>query len=982
MTNNTDGLQSLCDENIKTRSDFRKWSIHNHPDKVKNTNRHENFSKVSQLVSEYLPLNESKIDCDEFIPKPKVKSPSPKVKSPSPKPKSATPKPPSPKSPKPINIKKADCIRKAENWTKILSHQRFDKPSFDMELFKKDMENSSPKMVELLNTIRQLDKKDFNKEGKKYKHFIFSDVKKGGFGAKIIASALVANGFNHCFTKSLKIVKPKDNDNMETFGVLSSTAIYDTPFTQKHVKSVLKMYNERPTNVYGENMRFIVLDSGFKEGIDLFDVKYVHIFENQRNQADLIQAVGRATRSCGQKGLNFVPNVGWKLHIYQYYLTYEDPTSRVFDDYLRHAGVDLNTLEFSENVEKIAIETAVDYDLNININKYEVKVDDELLKLGYINGGSSNKTSSSSSSLLGCGDNDKCGKKSTKAVPFSITMFKKVYKKKLPDKFDKLSAKDKRIFFCQQLRTDSDFCKNVNHLYKSILEKNKTNIKQKTSSNQLALYEDKSSTNLNNKLALYENKSSTKQNNQLALYENKSSTNLNNQLALYENESREIENYMDMKEDMKNTEDMTFEEFQKYINKTFKEYKYKPIKVENMCVEGNKGNDALIKFTESQDFVTRYFVPNHFAKGLLIWHSVGTGKTCTAISVKSFLYERLDYSVIWVTRSTLKEDIWKNMYETICDHVIREKIRNKEDTTNLKKYLSKKFLPPMSYRQFSNMLEGKNALYEKLVKFNGKEDFLKNTLVIIDEAHKLYSKDLIATERPKMNIIEEKLNNSPSCKVMLMTGTPIADDPMEFFKLLNLIMKKDKFPTSFNKFREEFLMNNQFTSSGKSEFQKRTKGLISYLNRRFDPRQFTQPVFHNKPVTMSINKGDSHEDCMSNAKNTNLECIQRIIDIKETNEDLEKLIKEIDTLDKEIKTLVVESKSNKSLKDLVKLKKENYKYLKLQLKEKKNLAKIGLKNVKAEESKCKKEFTKHKKKCKEEMKKKVSMYQNDVLNKC
>jgi ATP-dependent Lon protease len=255
-------------------------------------------------------------------------------------------------------------------------------------------------------------------------------------------------------------------------------------------------------------------------------------------------------------------------------------------------------------------------------------------------------------------------------------------------------------------------------------------------------------------------------------------------------------------------------------------------------------------------------------------------------------------------------------------------------------------------------------------------------LVIIDEAHKLYSKDLIATERPKMNIIEEKLNNSPSCKVMLMTGTPIADDPMEFFKLLNLIMKKDKFPTSFNKFREEFLMNNQFTSSGKSEFQKRTKGLISYLNRRFDPRQFTQPVFHNKPVTMSINKGDSHEDCMSNAKNTNLECIQRIIDIKETNEDLEKLIKEIDTLDKEIKTLVVESKSNKSLKDLVKLKKENYKYLKLQLKEKKNLAKIGLKNVKAEESKCKKEFTKHKKKCKEEMKKKVSMYQNDVLNKC
>ena len=108
--------------------------------------------------------------------------------------------------------------------------------------------------------------------------------------------------------------------------------------------------------------RPVLPDSGFKEGVDLFDVKYVHIFENQRNNADLIQAIGRATRSCGQKGLNFLPNVGWPLHVYQYYLTFEDPTKIVFDDYLQYAGVDLNMLVISENIEKLAIETAVDYD--------------------------------------------------------------------------------------------------------------------------------------------------------------------------------------------------------------------------------------------------------------------------------------------------------------------------------------------------------------------------------------------------------------------------------------------------------------------------------------------------------------------------------------------------------------------------------------------------------------------------------------------
>ena len=52
------------------------------------------------------------------------------------------------------------------------------------------------------------------------------------------------------------------------------------------------MYNERPSNINGDNMRFIVLDSGFKEGIDLFDVKYVHIFEPQRTNADYQQAIG------------------------------------------------------------------------------------------------------------------------------------------------------------------------------------------------------------------------------------------------------------------------------------------------------------------------------------------------------------------------------------------------------------------------------------------------------------------------------------------------------------------------------------------------------------------------------------------------------------------------------------------------------------------------------------------------------------------
>ena len=50
---------------------------------------------------------------------------------------------------------------------------------------------------------------------------------------------------------------------------------------------------------------------------------------------------------------------------------------------------------------------------------------------------------------------------------------------------------------------------------------------------------------------------------------------------------------------------------------------------------------------------------------MLLWHSVGTGKTATAIATASTSFDP-DYTILWVTRSSLKSDIWKNMYENVA----------------------------------------------------------------------------------------------------------------------------------------------------------------------------------------------------------------------------------------------------------------------------------------------------------------------------
>jgi hypothetical protein len=218
-----------------------------------------------------------------------------------------------------MDQRKLNCSREVLNFSSIERSDRFDKKTFNPDRFIEKLSVSSPNMLTLLNKIEELDKNDILKHGKLFKHFIFSDIRRG-YGAKVIASGFIAAGYTIAITSiSGKIVVDQsviDSKNESKFLVLSSTSIWESIPTPDTTKKILDVFNKRPENVYGNYARFIIIDSGFKEGVDLFDVKYAHIFEDQLSEADLTQAIGRGTRFCGQSGLRF--NKGWPLYVFNY----------------------------------------------------------------------------------------------------------------------------------------------------------------------------------------------------------------------------------------------------------------------------------------------------------------------------------------------------------------------------------------------------------------------------------------------------------------------------------------------------------------------------------------------------------------------------------------------------------------------------------------------------------------------------------------
>jgi hypothetical protein len=463
----------MCDLALNTSEETKKWLLKNHPDKGGDMDMDVVHEVINCYKNREYCASASSISASasSAIASPSASSPH-------------------------INQAKRNkiytCMRQTENWSKILPEHKLDNRKFDPALVMNAIHNASPKLEQLFNIIKQVDENDMKTHGKYFKHFIFSDVKEEGYGAKILASAFIANGYKNLITsrsvlgqKALKLTLQEtgtDGKN-KSFGLLSSSALFNSEFNQKFKKEVLQMYNKRPDNIQGEKMRFIILDSGFKEGIDLFDVKYVHIFEPSMTVADLKQTIGRATRTCGQKGLNFEPNVGWPLFVYNYYIVVPEEiqesykaadvdllTNPAEEEYIFRNGnklkdatilyseFDKTMTSLAEQLYKLAPIFSVDFVLTQNIHRlddaaYLYDVQQQQIEWKGGRGLLKNRDD------IKCAG--KCGLRSTKDIPATVNFLSKVYKKYRHNQ-NAMPAKGVRKYLCSYMKSSPAYCEQVN----------------------------------------------------------------------------------------------------------------------------------------------------------------------------------------------------------------------------------------------------------------------------------------------------------------------------------------------------------------------------------------------------------------------------------------------------------------------------------------------------------------------------------------
>jgi len=272
--------------------------------------------------------------------------------------------------------------------------------------------------------------------------------------------------------------------------------------------------------------------------------------------------------------------------------------------------------------------------------------------------------------------------------------------------------------------------------------------------------------------------------------------------------------------------------------------------------KSSKSQVYILKPT--QKLLRNFMSPYSPYRGLLIYHEMGVGKTCTAISIAENLKDIVSKSntKIYVIRSDeIERQIFNiNMVregtpanqcsgDSYIDNVKYNDLVKKcssKDTESCNQLKSKVDKDIKQIYEFNGAqmwansinkeidlktknIENEKDRAEKISKIITKK--FNNSVIIIDEAHEMRENGLDSKVVPP--ILMMVLKYASNLRLIFLSATPIYDKPQNIVSMINYFLLNDNRPIM--KESDIFDSNGTLKPSGKNILEQNIRGYISYL---------------------------------------------------------------------------------------------------------------------------------------------------------
>lgn len=238
--------------------------------------------------------------------------------------------------------------------------------------------------------------------------------------------------------------------------------------------------------------------------------------------------------------------------------------------------------------------------------------------------------------------------------------------------------------------------------------------------------------------------------------------------------------------------------------------------------------DSPGKLFNHQKMISRFLSSNTPYNELLLYHEMGTGKTCTAIACIEQLREETNHIKgayvfargIGLLRNFVDELLFKcTGGQYIPDNF--SSLKPGEKAHRIRKKTGE-FYTFETFERFAKYLKD---LTDGQIRTK-----FSNIVVVIDEVHNIRLTEKSEEELDIYDQFNRFLHIIENRKILLMSGTPIKDQPVEIANVMNLILPNELQFDPQNFTREYFGTDGTTFEPGKEgEFVRRVSGRISYL---------------------------------------------------------------------------------------------------------------------------------------------------------